>query len=173
MKRRRPQPVSKPKASRQRPEQTLQLAVMRQVEMRLAPGAIVWHTPNAAKRGLVEGNVFRRCGTRAGIPDLLALRPGGPLCGLELKAPKGRLSPAQRETIAALKTAGACVEVCNNLDDALRCLEQWKILRGVTQCVTQPLFSAIACRASRISRLRASNLRSGSRLRNSASDHGA
>jgi hypothetical protein len=133
MKRRAPQQMPRPKASRQRPEQDLHLAVMRHVEMRLAPGAIVWHTPNAAKRGLVEGNVFRRCGTRAGIPDLLALRPGGPLCGIELKAPRGRLSPAQRETIAALKAAGACVEVCNNLDDALRHLEDWQILRGRTQ----------------------------------------
>jgi VRR-NUC domain len=134
MKRRaRQQQLPEPKAAKQRPEQVLHLAVMRHVEARLARGAIVWHTPNAAKRGLVEGSVFRRLGTRPGIPDLLALRSGGPLCGLELKSARGRLSPAQKETIAALKAAGARVEVANTFDDALDHLERWGILRGQRQ----------------------------------------
>lgn len=46
----------------------------------------------AKRRGIAAG-----LGTRAGWPDLTFIAPGGVAYFAELKAPKGRLSPAQKE----------------------------------------------------------------------------
>jgi hypothetical protein len=49
---------------------------------------------------------------------------------LELKAPSRRLSESQRATHSAMTKAGVQVAVADNLDDALRLLEAWGLLRG-------------------------------------------
>jgi hypothetical protein len=59
--------------------------------------------------------------------------PESPDLRLELKAAGGRLSPPQREAHAAMRAAGATVAVAVGLDNALRQLERWKLLRGEMQ----------------------------------------
>jgi hypothetical protein len=126
--------VEKAKQRRRRaqPETQLQRQVMAHVDARSAPGTLVWHTPNGGWRSRIEAAIMKALGVRPGIPDLLVLKAGR-LCAIELKAPGGKLSKAQQATIAALKSAGARVEVASNLDDALEYLERWGILRGKTQ----------------------------------------
>jgi hypothetical protein len=52
---------------------------------------------------------------------------------MELKPEGGRLSPAQVETIARLREAGAVTAIAVGLDRALAVLERWGILRGRVQ----------------------------------------
>jgi hypothetical protein len=117
---------------RRRPEEGLQRQVMAHVDSRSARGTFVFHVGNGGKRPRIEAAILKGLGVRAGVPDLICIK-AGQVCALELKAPKGRLSRDQHETIAALKAAGACVEVASSLDDALGHLERWGILRGQTQ----------------------------------------
>lgn len=55
----------------------------------------------------------------AGIMDLLAAR-NGVLAPLEVKGPKGELTPKQKETFAALARAGIIVQVVRSPAEALR-----------------------------------------------------
>jgi hypothetical protein len=53
------------------------------------------------------------------------------LFGLELKnGIRGKLSPAQVETHAAMRAAGAVVGVAGTLDEALSLLREWGLLPG-------------------------------------------
>ncbi len=55
-------------------------------------------------------------GLKAGTPDLVMCWKGR-LVGIELKAGRGRLSPAQVETHEAITLAGGIVTTCCSLDD--------------------------------------------------------
>jgi hypothetical protein len=59
----------------------------------------------------------------AGFPDLLVLGPEGLTAWLEVKAPKGRLSPIQKSRHARLQALGHCVAVVRSADEALKVLE--------------------------------------------------
>jgi hypothetical protein len=102
---------------RRLPEAALQRQVMAHVDSRSARGTFVFHVGNGGKRPRIEAAILKGLGVRAGVPDLICIR-AGQVCALELKAPKGKLSRDQYETIAALRAAGARVEVANTLDDA-------------------------------------------------------
>jgi hypothetical protein len=84
-----------------------------------------------------ESAIFKGMGVIAGIPDIFVLRAGR-LFALELKAPGGRISPAQVVCHERLRAVGALVAVAVGLDDALARLEQWGLLRG----------RAVSCRGS-------------------------
>jgi len=92
------------------------------------PGVFAFHVPNGGKRGIVEAVKFKRMGVKAGVPDVIALA-GGKVHALELKAPGGRLSPAQRQTMIDMESAGARTAVASSLDEALITLEVWGILK--------------------------------------------
>lgn len=90
--------------------------------------AVVLHLSRGT-RNAGEAGRFKALGVKAGVPDLLVLR-AGQLYGLELKAPGGRLSDAQREMLAELQAAGAQTAVEFGLDEALSTLERWGVIRG-------------------------------------------
>lgn len=106
------------KKRRKRPEQALQRAVFDHLRSHAYPGVVAFHVPNGGKRTAAEGAIFKGLGVLPGVPDLIAIR-GGHVFALELKAgKKGRLSPAQESTIAAMRCAGALVDVAHDLEEA-------------------------------------------------------
>lgn len=110
----------------------MQRAVWDHVRWRLAPGAFVFAVPNGGARSPVEAAIMAGQGVVAGVPDLITIR-GGQVFGLELKAPGGRLSPAQIACHERMRAAGAIVATACSLDEALRLMETWQLLRGVAQ----------------------------------------
>jgi hypothetical protein len=96
--------------------------------LRIRPAADVF--AGGARRP-IEAAILKGLGVVAGVPDVIAVRDGR-IYALELKAPNGRLSESQRATHSVMLKAGVQVAVAYNLDDALRQLEAWKILRGTT-----------------------------------------
>lgn len=97
--------------------------------VRPAPGVFAFHVPNGGARSKVEAASMKGLGVVSGVPDLVLIRDGA-VFGLELKAPNGRLSPAQVATQEAMRAAGASVAVAAGLDSALAQLESWGLLRG-------------------------------------------
>ena len=59
----------------------------------------------------------------AGFPDLLVLGPEGLTAWLEVKAPRGRLSPLQKARHARLSALSHVVAVVRSADEALRVLD--------------------------------------------------
>lgn len=94
------------------------------------PGLVYWHTPNGgSRRDAFEGKRLRQIGLKAGIPDLFLLH-GGRLYALEMKAPGGRLSPAQKDAAVALTDAGLTAwAVADSLAAALDQLRAWRLIQ--------------------------------------------
>ena len=117
---------------RKHPEQDLQKALADHLRARAAAGTYWFHPANGGARSAIEGAILKACGVRAGTPDLILIR-NGRTYGLELKADKGRVSPAQAQAHEEMRKAGAEVPVATGIDEAIKQLEVWQLLRGQTQ----------------------------------------
>ena len=115
---------------RAQPEAAIQRAIFQHIRARAHPGVFAFHVPNGGYRLPVEAAILKGLGVKSGVPDVIIIHCGHVFC-LELKSERGRLSPKQRETLAALEVAGAHTCVAAGLDAALSALEEWQLLRGV------------------------------------------
>lgn len=61
-------------------------------------------------------------GAHKGLPDLFALH-NGVLYGIEVKAPKGKVSDHQADFLVQLNRAGAVPIVARSLDDVMRVIK--------------------------------------------------
>jgi hypothetical protein len=100
------------------PEAAIQRAIIDRLRWH---GVMAIHVPNAGKRSAIAGRRVKAEGLRPGFPDLVALQ-GGRCAFLEVKAPKGRLSPAQVECHAELERQGFGVAVVTSQDEAIAAL---------------------------------------------------
>jgi hypothetical protein len=120
-----------------RPEEIIHKTVVLHLLARAYPDVFFWHTPNGGKRHIAEAAKFKAMGVVAGIPDILILK-GGRLYALELKAPGGRLSPAQRLVGPRMEKCGATISVAKSIDEALVTLEYWGILKRSVASALNP-----------------------------------
>lgn len=114
---------------RRQTEQTMQIALIRDLRAVLAPSVFLTHIPSgfiAGRGGPLRGAFLKAMGLVPGLPDLMLLHEGV-VYFLEVKAPKGKLSPAQAECHIGLRRAGCHVEVVKSLDEALNCLTIWNL----------------------------------------------
>lgn len=115
-------------AKRAHPEDDFQEAVIAQARLMLRREVCFWHCPNGGKRNIREAARFKRLGLLPGIPDLAFVRAGA-IYFLELKSPKGTLSPPQKATIAALTEAGAQIAVCREMAEVVAAWRKWNLCR--------------------------------------------
>lgn len=114
----------------QRLEEATHRAIANFLRVSLPKPWLFFHPPNGSRRGKAEGGVLKMLGMRAGLPDLFVIGPQRVLC-LEVKAPKGSLTPAQADAIEALAACGIPTVVVRSLEEAERFLrEQGVPLRG-------------------------------------------
>ncbi len=111
------------------PESLIQRAVFQHLRQRGAPNIFFFHVANGGYRRPIEASIMKGLGVRAGVPDVFAVK-NGRAYALELKAAGGRLSEAQERALIELRAAGAMATHAHGLDQALRILEGWEILRG-------------------------------------------
>ena len=114
-------------------EQTIQKAVIQHLRRRKVDGVIFWHTDNnvgvSGPRGAVQGAIKKSLGVRAGVSDILAFHRSKLFC-LELKAPGGRPTEEQLKFIGEVKSQGGFGVVAEGLDEAIRALEFWGLVKG-------------------------------------------
>jgi hypothetical protein len=107
------------------PEADLQRAVVSAVRVALPRTAIVQHCANEVTepgpRGARRQAILTGMGVHPGFADLMVLCDGRVLF-LELKSPKGRLSPAQEAFRDAVLAQGFGWALVRSLDDALGAL---------------------------------------------------
>ena len=76
---------------------------------------LLFAIPNGSNKSKAQAGRFRAEGLRAGVPDVCLPVASGGFHGLFVEMKRrtgGRLSPAQREWIAALQAQGYAAEVC-------------------------------------------------------------
>jgi beta-phosphoglucomutase-like phosphatase (HAD superfamily) len=118
-------------ARMRRPEQEIQKAVIQHLEARGVPGLVYFHVPMGGKRSRVEAAIMKGLGVKAGVSDLILLHRGK-MHALELKADKGKPTPAQEAFLEAVKAAGGHAVWATGLDEAIYTLQFWGLLRGTT-----------------------------------------
>ena len=79
-----------------------------------------------------DAAIFQGLGVRAGAADLLLWHDGRSFA-LELKREGKTATEAQSRFLADFERAGGRAACVAGLDAALRQLEAWRLLRGVTQ----------------------------------------
>ena len=110
-------------------EQQIHKAVVKHLRQRSTRGVWFAHIPNGGYRRKKEAAIFNGLGVQAGAPDLILIK-NGQARGLELKAPKGKLSNSQVETHLRMAQCGCPVHVAFGLDDAIAWLESSGYLQG-------------------------------------------
>jgi hypothetical protein len=119
------------------PEADLQRAVVQALRFALSRSAIIHHCANevteVGPRGAKRQAILVGMGVQPGFADLVVLCDGRVLF-LELKSPKGRLSPAQAAFRDAVLSQGHGWALVRSLDDALGALAD----HGFTRRVMQP-----------------------------------
>lgn len=103
------------------PELTVQIAILRWLRL-VMPAALVQHSKNEhqkrGKAGMLTAVRNRSAGVMAGFPDLIVL-PDAAVGAffLEVKAPKGSVSTAQKQVHDLLRARGYPVGVVRSIDD--------------------------------------------------------
>lgn len=119
-------------------EQKIHQAILRYLEVTLPWGFVVHHSPNG---GLLKGEVGRSrgLGTKPGWPDLQVVgrtEAGEPFTGyLEVKAPRGQLSPEQIAIHDRLRDCGYAVAVVRSITDTREAVRSWGVAtRDIALC---------------------------------------
>lgn len=86
---------------------------------------LMWATPNGGKRHIGTAIKLKAEGVKRGIPDVFLAIPSQGYHGLfiELKAPKGRVSPEQSDMLDLLRANGYVCRVCFGWDQAREVIE--------------------------------------------------
>jgi len=100
---------------RERPEQKFQQQVAQFLSVAL-PEKCFWSAIGHGGGGKVRGAILKSMGLKAGIPDIIIIYRGY-FFGIELKAGKGVLSQAQKDTHQEITKAGGVVAPCKSLGD--------------------------------------------------------
>ena len=104
-------------------EHTIHRAVAEFLDLAL-PADAFWTTFPAGGGGAKRGAHLKARGLKPGFPDILVIYRGrAVLC--ELKGPKGKLSPDQRDCHVHLGEAGARVAMCRSVDELERYLRHY------------------------------------------------
>jgi hypothetical protein len=113
------------RAAPKHPERVLHKQIADTLALTLTPATWFTTFPSGGG-GRVRGALLKRMGLVPGVPDLLLIS-GGRAHWIELKAPGGSLSQAQRLVHKILEGVGCHVATCRSLNDVLRQLETWGI----------------------------------------------
>lgn len=104
------------------PEAAIQRAIIARLKL---SGIVCHHSPNAAKRTVIGGRRIKQDGMITGWPDLTVVGPEGLVGFLEVKAPGGKLSEAQKEIARMLTDMGHTWAVVMSQDAAVEILQHW------------------------------------------------
>lgn len=106
------------------PEHALQVQVVRYLTMALPPSVRFTASLAGVKMTKAQAGRAKAAGLRPGWPDLQLFFPDGVTRYVELKTPRGVMSPEQRAFHDFAKPHGIAV-VCRSVDDVHQALVGW------------------------------------------------
>jgi len=88
---------------------------------------VFFHPPNGGSRNIREAVRFKREGVKAGVADIIILRPNKSKHGLliELKTKIGKQSPEQKEFQKNVERWNYQYSVCRSLDEFMKCVSDY------------------------------------------------
>lgn len=117
--------VPKPRASAEYDLQCRVVALLR------ASGAKGWHHPaNGEHRDIRTAVRLKKMGVNPGVPDLVFTLPSGASAYMEIKGPKGTLSPAQKNFRDWCLDGEIPYALVFDFDTAREILRFWGVIRS-------------------------------------------
>lgn len=107
------------------PEERIQAEIV--TWMRAHLDCRVVHVPNGGLRSKLEAIRMKEIGVTPGVPDLLIFVPGGRVFFIEVKAPGGSASDAQKGFITILQDWLFDVAIVRSVEEAKRACEVWRL----------------------------------------------
>lgn len=111
-------------------EHKIQVALMDYLAIAARPEIYYFAIPNQSNRHIANAARMKAEGVRAGSPDLCFLLPAGRVAWLEMKAPNGTLSAAQREFCNRAQALGHLWAMARSVDEALPHLTAWGVMKA-------------------------------------------
>ena len=108
-------------------EELTQRGIVQLLQLQANPDWIWFHVPNGEYRSKRTGARLKAMGVRAGVADLCLISPGSRAHFIEVKAPKGRMSPEQRAFRDACERAGAGFAIVRSIDEAGDVMQSWGV----------------------------------------------
>ena len=108
-------------------ELPIQKAIMRYLDLALPESYRAFHPANGGARSARTAAMMKALGVKAGVADIVILRPGAPAAMIEVKAEKGSPSPAQKEWCGWAEKHGHPYAVCRSVDDVQVALRLWGV----------------------------------------------
>ena len=90
-----------------------------------ARGVIWFHPANGESRSARTGAKLKAMGVRKGVADMVIVLPGGHVCFLELKTPKGSTKPEQRAFRDDCERIGAPYAIARTSAEVEHVLRGW------------------------------------------------
>lgn len=112
-----------------RPEHALQVKVLAHLTQYGRPDLYWFAIPNGDLRHPSVGRRLKAEGVKPGSPDLCVMLEAGRTGWLELKAPRGVLSDAQKGFAARADRLGHLWAVARNMEQAIEALTSWGVMR--------------------------------------------
>ncbi|MBS1725047.1 MAG: VRR-NUC domain-containing protein [Armatimonadetes bacterium] len=106
---------------RRRIEDGIQASVVTYLRTVLPSDVLVQHVKNEGNRGglagIIDGKRNKKMGVVAGFPDIICVLPAGKSLFFELKAPRGRPSPAQEDLWKRMAALGHTCAKVSSIDE--------------------------------------------------------
>ena len=95
----------------------------------VSPSTLVFHTPNGMNSSPATWKRMEALGAMPGIADLclVCAAPGPAVAFLEVKGPKGRVSPAQVNFRHLVEGMGIPYAIVRSIDDARAAFKAWMV----------------------------------------------
>lgn len=108
------------------PEHFIQCAIADFLKIALPASALSFAVPNGGDRNKIVAAKLKREGVVSGVADLIVIDrrgDGSRVIGLEVKAPKGTVSPLQKIWAKHLEQSGGVYYVVRSIEDVAAALE--------------------------------------------------
>lgn len=129
----------KPRRSRMaRPEQGMQIGLIKSLALILTPETRVVHVPNGGFRSKKEAAILIGMGVMPGFPDLLFISRGRAY-GIELKADDGALTESQRKAHPLLLAAGMPIAIARTAQEVIERIQAWGIPTRIKEQERRPI----------------------------------
>jgi hypothetical protein len=119
-------------------EHKLQVALLDYLAIAARPEIYYFAIPNQSNRHIANAARMKAEGVRAGSPDLCILLPAGRVAWLEMKAPKGTLSDAQKAFRDRAKSLDHYWAMARSVEEALLHLTAWGALKPAYSTALSP-----------------------------------
>jgi hypothetical protein len=108
-------------------EEAIHASIVGYLRAVLPREAKAFHVPNGGRRSKAEAGRFKALGVLAGVPDILVMIPPALLLLIEVKGPRGRVSPEQQAFARDALAMGFPFAVVRSIDETRAALRLWQV----------------------------------------------